>query len=408
MIINKTKDNVVVIFAKKPEKGRVKTRIAEETSENFAYGFVMACLADLIKKINNSNYYDLIVGVDTPNDLLWFQKYFSLEGIVTQNNDREKKQEVQSNKFEDIFSTLLGRNEYKYKKAILIPMDTPFISTEDLITAFVRLDQKKFVHGPETNGGVYLIGIRAPYRRGIFKKVRWSTSYSFSDLIKNCDKKSTFSLKLKNDLNVPEDIIQLRDQIHHNCPGLYKFLEENGYYLPTSNTYINFDNLSLCIPIVSNIVERRKNKNTDILIQIRYKPTIDPKNTGKIEIPSGLIKRYELAHNAALRETKEETGITAEISDDQNIINMTKQDGSIIATYKPFYCHQQISGDRAYLSIGFISKYKKGEPMENLQETRKPRWISLNSLKRIVDKKPKEIFPLSLALIKEYLKYKGY
>jgi uncharacterized protein len=404
---NKKKDNVVIIFAKKPEIGNVKTRIAEGTSDQFAYELAEACFLDLLNKINNSDYYDLIVGVDSLNDLSWFQNNFSLDGIVMPVIKRKNHKEIQSLKFENIFSVLLNKSGHNYKKAILIPMDVPFISAEELIASFARLDQKNFVFGPEINGGVYLIGIKSPYKKGLFKNIRWSTSRSFNDLIKNCRDNSMFSLKLKNDLNIPEDILQLKDEIYHNCPVLYRFLEKNNYYVSSKNRYINFDDLPICIPIVSNIVEKiDNNKKVEILIQTRYKPTIDPKNTGKLEIPSGLIKRYELAHDAAVRETKEEAGIMVEISKSYITINNNKKNKEKVVTYKPFYCSQQLIGDRSYLSIVFISRYVKGQLIENPQESRNPEWYSLAKLKKIIDKNPQEFFGLSLAIIKEYLKFK--
>lgn len=406
MTTNKKRENVIIIFAKKPELGKVKTRIAEETSIKFAYEFLKACFLDLINKIGNSDYYDLIVGVDSFDDLLWFQKNFSLEGIVIKWKEGRNSQEIQSNKFENIFSTLLEK-DYNYKKIILIPMDIPFISEEDLITAFTRLDQKKFVCGPELNGGIYLIGTKTPYKRGIFKEVKWSTSYSFDDLVNNCGKENIFCLKLKNDLNMPEDILRLRDEIYHNCPILYKFLEENSYYFPIKNKYINFDELSICIPAVSNLVQKGKGKEVEILLQTRYKPTTDSENMGKLEIPSGLIKKYELAQDAAIRETKEETGIISEISDDQKIINyITQKNGEIVAIYKPFCCHQQLRGGRAYLSIAFISSYVTGQLSESFRENRNPRWVPLSKIKKIVEKEPEKIFSLSLAILKEYLRCK--
>lgn len=408
--MNRRNKNVVVVFAKKPEMGKVKTRIAQETSEKFAYEFTIASLFDLINKIKDSNYYDLVIGVDSPTDLLWFQNNFSLDGMIIKNIKKGVGKTTISDKFEHIFSGLLSKNSHNYNKAILIPMDIPFIRAEDLISAFARLDQKKFVHGPELNGGVYLIGVRTPYRKGIFKKVRWSTSHSFEDLVRNCGKESTFILKMKSDLNVPEDIIQLKNEISHSCPILHKFLEENSYYLPTENQYINFDDLSMCIPVVSNIVEKKnKNSQIKILIQTRHKPLVDPKNTGKIEIPSGLIGKYELAHDAAVRETKEETGLITEISKEQRATSEARssKNEDVVVGYRPFYCQQQIKGGRSYLSVAFISRYISGELKESFRENRNPRWVSLKNIQRIINDNPNKIFPLSLVVLQEYLKYRN-
>jgi len=412
MVTNKKRENVVIIFAKKPEIGKVKTRIAEETSTKFAYDFSRACFNDLVNKINNSDYYDLIVGVDNADNLSWFQKHFALEGIIIEGNKKKiskrmSKQKIQSDKFKKIFSLLLGKNGYNYRKAILIPMDIPFISEEDLISAFARLSQKKFVHGPEGNGGVYLIGVKGPYNKDIFEGVRWSTSHCFDDLLKNSGREGTFSLRLRHDLNMPEDILRLRDEIYHNCPILYDFLERNSYYLPVKNRYINFDDLSICIPVVSGLVQKQGKKETEILVQTRYKPTIDKENTGKLEIPSGLIKKYELAQDAAIREIQEETGIIAEISDEQKVLNSTSlENGDIISVYKPFCCHQQLKGGRSYISIAFISNYKEGKLVESPRENRNPKWIPISKLKKIVEQKPEKVFGLTLSVLKEYFKYK--
>ncbi len=208
--MNKKSDNALILFAKRPKKGISKTRIAKDTSPGFAYEFAEMCLIDLLNKINKSDYYDLLVAVDTPEDLLWFQKKFSLEGVIINSKKGSSKAEVQSNKFEEVFLSLVGDklNKYNYKKAILIPMDIPFICEEDIIAAFARLNknQKRFVFGPEINGGVYIIGVGNPYEGGLFKKVRWSTSHSFNDLLDNAGRRNAFSLKLKNDLNTAEDI----------------------------------------------------------------------------------------------------------------------------------------------------------------------------------------------------------
>jgi len=405
MIINKKNDNVVVVFAKKPELGKVKTRIAEETSDEFAFEFTKACLSDLFRKIKNFDYYDLIVGIDSLEDLEWFQKNFSLEGLVIDLNGKGNKQETQSNKFEKIFKTLL--NVYKYKKAVLIPMDIPFISEEDLITAFARLDSKKFVHGPEINGGVYLIGLKQPFSEKVFRGIRWSTSHSYSDLINNCGKDNVFSLKLKNDLNLPADILRLRDDIYHNCPVLFEFLNRNNYYFSIKDKYINFDDLSICIPVVSNIAQKKNSRGEiDLLIQTRYKPSIDPNNTGKFEIPSGLIKRYELAQEAVIRETQEETGIKTHISEkyQKTMIETKQKNGNIIAMFNPFYCQQQLEGDRAYLSLVFVTEYVKGELRENIIENRDPKWVSLKQVRKMIYKNPDEFFSLSLSSLREFLK----
>jgi len=242
----------------------------------------------------------------------------------------------------------------------------------------------------------------------LFKGIRWSTQYSFQDLVKNAGKKGTFMLKIKNDLNVPDDILMMKKEIFYNCPTLHSFLQNQDYYLSLGHEYIDFDNLSICIPVVSNLVQRKSKKRVEILVQKRHKPRIDPQNMDKLEIPSGLIHKYELAQDAAIRETKEETGVTSEIDKRHQVIRYIKQkNGNNIAVYKPFFCQQQLRGDRSYLSLAFISNYVRGSLEENTKETREVEWISLSRLKKIVKKEPNNIFGLSLAVLSSYLEKKS-
>ncbi len=402
--MNKNNKNVLIIFAKKPVIGKVKTRIAKETSLMFSYEFAEMCLIELLNKINQSDYYDVLVAVDNKEDLMWFQKKFSLEGIIINNIKGSNKEKIQSNKFEYIFSKLLneGIRGYGYKKVALIPMDVPFICEEDIITAFARMEDnnKKFVFGPEPNGGVYLIGIKSPYKKGLFKGVRWSTSHSFDDLIRNARRENVFSLKFKSDLNTAQDIFNLKDEIKYNCSTLYNFLEKNKFYSLTKNSYIDFDDLSICIPVASNIVR----KGDSILIQTRHKPISDPKNTGKLEIPSGIIEKYELAQVTAVRETKEESGVVSQISREHEVIEYIETEKEKTAIYKPFCSHQYLQGDRSYLSLVFVSNFLEGELIENVRESKNPKWISIKVVKKIIENNPNDFFLLTYGALKEYLK----
>ena len=49
------------------------------------------------------------------------------------------------------------------------------------------------------------------------------------------------------------------------------------------------DKLNACFPVISAIIEREHNKETEILVQTRWKPERDPEYSGTLEIPSGWI-----------------------------------------------------------------------------------------------------------------------
>ena len=56
------------------------------------------------------------------------------------------------------------------------------------------------------------------------------------------------------------------------------------------------------VPIVSAIIERRRGKVTEMLVQVRWKPEKDPVYTGTLEIPPGGIGLYENVYDALTRD----------------------------------------------------------------------------------------------------------
>jgi len=394
-----TKDCVVVIYAKWPILGKCKTRIEKDIGREFALEFSLSCLDDLVENVSDSNHYDLLVATNTKDELKKFNEKYGLDGMLTESLI-EDKLVAQSQRLNGIFFRL----SQQYSRMILIPIDLPFLSEKDMISSFARLNENDFVHGPELDGGIYLIGVKSPYERDIFQDVRWSTSHSFNDLMRNCRGKNIYKLKLRSDLNTFQDVLNARRGIAHHCPNVFKLLVKEGYYIPEEEHYIDFDTLPINISVVSAIVQRNSKNGREILIQTRYKPTIDPVNSGKIEIPGGLMDRFETAYETVVREVNEETGLDVKVLGISNHYRYDDEENTSIS-YEPFSCNQQLRGKRAYFGITFLCEVIGGKLQENLFETRDPRWISVNELSRIIDGSPEMVFPFQVPILKKYLDY---
>lgn len=402
--MNQVKKNVVIVLAKKPALGKVKTRIAKDTSNSFAYKLSIACLEDLLNNLDNSNYFDFVMGTDTYEDLEWYERTYNISGF-TINIDPESNL---SEKMKFVFNHL--SSVYEYEKIILIPMDMPFIQAEEIISAFSRLDKASYILGPETNGGVYLIGMNSKsFKRKLFDNIAWSTPHSFDNLIRNFSFKNTFKLKLKDDINAFQDILINRDQIKLYCPKLFDLLQREGYYIEHAGRYVDYDSIDICLPTISAIIERNNKGKTEILLQTRNKPTIDPIYSNLFEIPSGLIKRYEDAFSAVIREVKEETGLdvvfTTELSR-QFSFEGDKNDS--VLGYSPFYVSQQIKGGRAYLNLGFVCSLREtnSSPIENKYETKNPHWVTLEKLEEMLKNEPNKFFLLNIPILQKYIDFK--
>jgi glycosyltransferase A (GT-A) superfamily protein (DUF2064 family)/8-oxo-dGTP pyrophosphatase MutT (NUDIX family) len=411
--MNKKNQNLVIIFAKKPEAGTTKTRIAVETSVSFAYEFTLACFSDLLNKIRGSTFYDLVVVTDTHEEASWFEKNYGISSFAMNLVETRKKGRNLSEKFDFVFSAMIKK--YGYKKVILVPMDNPFLSEAEIAMAFYQLSEYKYIVGPEVDGGVYLIGIKAPYKENIFKDVSWSTPYSCEKLTGNMkDSADTYKLRYKNDLNTFQVVLKVKKEIELHCPELYRLLRRNGYYIPSENVFIDYDSLEIRVPITACLVEKKgRNNQPLLLVQTRYKPSTDPQHSGLMEIPGGLLDKSIPVEEAAKREVEEETGVTCEIvglKPSQEVggreVDGDKGERSSL-TMTPFCCVQQLVGKRNYVGLIFLSRYIGGELKENYRESKNPRWITLKELKRVVEKEPEKIFSLYLPVFKKYIEFYG-
>jgi len=405
--MNKTEKNVVVVLAKRPQLGNIKTRIAKDTSMAFAQELAVASIDDLINNIGDSNYFDLAVATDTLADLQWFEKNFKVSGFVINKYTKKIIKEEKGQKINNAFQALF--NDYGYEKAILIPMDMPFVQVEDIISSFTRLNDHNYVLGPETNGGIYLIGMAKKYYQGkLFVDVKWSTAESFDSLVNNFQRDKSYILKLRDDINTFQDILINKEIIKLHCPKLYNLLLKNGYYISDKERYIDFDDLNISLPVVSVIIERTHKNVKQVLLQTRYKPSLDPDYSGLLEIPSGVVERYEDLKKAAIREVKEETGLDVEIKHDNKQIARYSNKVNLVELQQPDCIAQQTRGGRSYIAFGFISNVKEGsgKATANIYETRNPQWVSLTKLKELIKNKKDKFFPLIVPIIQKYLKEK--
>jgi glycosyltransferase A (GT-A) superfamily protein (DUF2064 family) len=208
---------LLILFSKWPANGCSKTRIKEKIGEEFTEKLCFACLDDLIVKIQSLNNTDVVIVSDKIEDSVSFYKRYNVRALSLEEMNIALDK-TRSEKFHKIFEYFLK----EYRKAILIPMDVPHISTATIEIAFEKLEHFEHVYGPESNGGVYLIGINRLSEK-TFAGVRWSTEYSYSDLIRNS--KCCFALNMFFDLNNIQDLVLLNQSMLSTCPNLTIFIK---------------------------------------------------------------------------------------------------------------------------------------------------------------------------------------
>lgn len=181
--------SVLLVFARSPIKGEVKTRLGNEIGSEKSYWVYLQLLKKIAKNISNKNQ-DIILFQSKPNK--------KLESIF----DNAKKFLVQNGS--DLGKKMLSAFQWafneKYKNVILIGTDLWRIDENMIIRARNVLENKDFVIGPTFDGGYYLIGMKK-MKKEIFQNIPWSTNQVLSETLKKIKDNSIYFLDIENDID---------------------------------------------------------------------------------------------------------------------------------------------------------------------------------------------------------------
>jgi rSAM/selenodomain-associated transferase 1 len=157
----------IVVMAKQPEPGKVKTRLSPPLSPGQAADLYEAFFLDTVSLVSGIEHTVLLVAYDpdTAHDFFSRIVFPAVKCIPQGPGDLGDRLSRISHQ---VF--LQG-----YRKLIILASDTPHLEQDVIRSAFARLDDTDVVLGPCDDGGYYLIGLRfcAPT---LFAGIPWSTS----------------------------------------------------------------------------------------------------------------------------------------------------------------------------------------------------------------------------------------
>jgi uncharacterized protein len=94
------------------------------------------------------------------------------------------------------------------RRTLLIGSDCPGITPQLLANGFEALRHHDVVLGPATDGGYYLIGMRAPQPQ-LFAQMQWSHSAVLAQTLARLEGLTHILLPVLSDIDTPEDLAQL-------------------------------------------------------------------------------------------------------------------------------------------------------------------------------------------------------
>lgn len=163
----------LIIFAKEPRMGRVKSRLARDVGRITAWRFYRLQLASLTRRLAADPRWRtyLFVAPDTAVH----EKNIWPKGAAL-------RAQGQGN---------LGERMQRALEAVgpgprlLIGSDIPGITPGGIAHAFKLLGNADAVFGPAEDGGYWLVGFKGTRRLRAFENVRWSTQHALADTLAN-------------------------------------------------------------------------------------------------------------------------------------------------------------------------------------------------------------------------------
>lgn len=170
----------LLVFARLPELGKVKTRLAADVGDARALAVYESMLRDVMRGIGTST-------PDTEIEVLWpptpgangeaLRKAFAPHAIAMQTG----------NGLGDRLSMALSERFFFHRteKIVTIGVDDPTLPRELIDRAFALLESCEYVLGPASDGGYYLIGCRAlAFDPTVFHDIDWGTSAVLSETLR--------------------------------------------------------------------------------------------------------------------------------------------------------------------------------------------------------------------------------
>ncbi len=186
-------DNALIIFARKPELGKVKTRLAATLGNEKALDIYKMLLHHTKKVAKEANCETYVFLTEHTNDFYWNDFYTEIQVGDTLGD-----------KMKNAFISVIGKG---YKNCIIIGSDCPDLQSDLVNKAFEALAQKDVVIGPTIDGGYYLLGMKK-LETAFFENKIWSSSTVFADSIKNvaAANLNCFTLPMLRDVDEAEDV----------------------------------------------------------------------------------------------------------------------------------------------------------------------------------------------------------
>ncbi len=183
--------DTIVVFARAPRLGTVKSRLARDIGQRAALRFHRSTLLRLLRGLTAERRFQTVLAMtpDGAGDRLpvAVERIPQGRGDIGARMDRACKR-------------------YKRGRVAIIGCDIPDAGAADVVAAFRALGAADAVFGPAVDGGYWLVGLgpRRPARP--FANCRWSSEHALTDTLGNFRRARVAFLRTLRDVDTAADL----------------------------------------------------------------------------------------------------------------------------------------------------------------------------------------------------------
>ncbi len=185
--------NTLVIMAKTPSAGRVKTRLAADIGVSEALRFYRHQLALTCRTLSHHPSWQLVLASAPDHDRTLYG--YGADKVIGQGRGGLGV------RMQHLFDRM-GRGPL-----IIIGADIPGITPAMIARAFHVLKGHDHVFGPAQDGGYWLVGQRrSPRVTKAFANIRWSSPHALDDTLQNLSGSTVGYVDTLNDVDTGADL----------------------------------------------------------------------------------------------------------------------------------------------------------------------------------------------------------
>jgi len=215
----------LIVFARFPRLGKVKTRLTKDTSPEFSLGLYISMMLDTLERLKelNGRKYLFLEGCDIDQANRYLERYSLRDSF-------EVRIQSGGNLGERMWNACLETAEFG-RESVFLGTDTPSLSLAVVEKAQEIVAGGTITLGPTTDGGYYLLGL-PECAQELFFNIPWGTCRVLESTLENIRLTPYELLPVWYDIDTREDLDLLSRDLTSRFPGYPErtaaFLRNNG------------------------------------------------------------------------------------------------------------------------------------------------------------------------------------